>query len=90
LNINQALLKGVRMRNKNWTTIGIVVLIAGLLYYFFMQEGCMRSGKGSRSDMATSVDVESDLDAAQGNDAENRGMQEDVTLEAALEETVVE
>ena len=26
------------MRNKNWTTIGIVVLIAGLVYYFFMQE----------------------------------------------------
>ena len=44
------------MRNKNWTTIGIVVLIAGLLYYFFMQEGCMRSGKGSKSEMASSVD----------------------------------
>lgn len=75
------------MRNKNWTTIGIVVLIAGLLYYFFMQEGCMRSGKGSKSEMASSVDVESELDAAQDNDAETRGM--DAELETALEETVV-
>jgi|GEM_PF-5905854 len=46
------------MRNKNWTTIGIVVLIAGLLYYFFMQEGCMTCGKGSKSQVATSMDVD--------------------------------
>ena len=80
------------MRNKNWTTIGIVVLIAGLLYYFFMQEGCMKCCKGSKYETTTSVDVESTVDTdAQENATDTRGWaQEDQTLETALEETVVE
>lgn len=48
------------MRNPNWMTIGVAVLMAGLLYYFFMQnDGCTKCSKGSHAGVSTSLDLDS-------------------------------
>jgi len=65
------------MRKTNWTTIAIVALIAGLLYYFFMQDGCcMKSGKGCKSEVSTSMDVEGE-EWEQGNIRQETDMPEE-------------
>ena len=82
------------MRKNNWTMIAVAALILALLYYFMQESKCMKCDKKSKSDVSTSLDVESNgaLEASQTDGGEsNRGwVQEDENLETALQETVVE
>lgn len=51
------------MRQKNLMNIGIALLIAGLLYYFFMQnDGCTKCSHRPK-EVATSFDADGQFDA---------------------------
>lgn len=58
------------MRNNNWTMLAIAALILGLLYYFMQEPCCTKSGKGSKADVATSMEFEAEAEFEEGYPAE--------------------